>query len=142
PEDYLRGEPASGFSKLESVIVNTQVVRHYYDNVIQIKRALYPWVKQKVIFGTSPLRQFWCKKTNEMFYKKRVLYEDKQGIVRFKAVTTKEEVVIYNAPVHRADDIFNTVVYPHNGLTPDDIEVVFFRALVKNADLEKKAKMG
>lgn len=142
PEDYLKGEAAAGFMKADSIATNTQVVRHYYDNVIQIKKALYPWVKQKVILGTSPMRQFWDKKSNEMFYRKRVAYEDKQGVIRFKSVPTKEEVVLYNAPKLRAEDMFNTWVYPHNAGTPEDIEMVFSRTIVKKYDLECKAKLN
>lgn len=142
PDDYLRAEPATGFAKQELIMINTQVVRHYYDNVMQIKKALYPWVKQKVILGTSPIRQFWDKKTNEMFYRKRVPYEGKNGEILFKAQPVKEDVVLYNAPKLRAEDLFNTWVYPHNALTPDDIEIHFSRYKVKKSDLQTKAKQG
>lgn len=142
PDDYLRAEPATGFAKQELITVNTQVVRHYYDNVMQIKKVLYPWVKQKVILGTSPIRQFWEKRENEMFYRKRTPYEDKKGVIRFKAVPTQENVVLYNAPKLRSEDLFNTWVYPHNALTPEDIEIHFSRYKVKKTDLEKKAKLG
>lgn len=140
PDDYLKGEAASGFADPELITVNTQVLRHYYDNVIQIKKAAYPWVKQKIILGTSPMRQFWEKKTNEMFYRKRTPWEDKQGVIRFKAVPTKEDVTLYNAPKLRAEDMFSTWVYPHNALSPEDIEIVFYRAKVKKSDLQFKAK--
>lgn len=142
PDDYLKGETATGFANQELITVNTQVVRHYYDNVIKIKKPLYPWTKQLVILGTSPIRQFWDKKTNEMFYKKRVPYTDAQGVIRFKAEPTREEITVYNAPKLRAEDLFNTWVYPTNAQTPDDIEITFYRTLVKKNDLEKKAKEG
>lgn len=142
PDDYLKGEAASGFSDEELTTVNTQVVRHYYDNVMQIKRQLYPWVKQKVLFGTSPIRQYWHKSENEMFYKKRIAFEDKQGVVRFRAENVKENVVLYNAPKLRAEDIFNTWVYPHNAQQQEDIEIVFWRTNVKKFDLENKARMN
>lgn len=142
PDDYLRAEPATGFAKQELITINTQVVRHYYDNVMQIKKALYPWVKQKVILGTSPIRQFWDKKTNEMFYRKRIPYADAKGVIRFRAEAVKEDVVLYNAPKLRAEDLFNTWVYPHNAATPEDIEIHFFRCKVKKSDLAQKAKDG
>lgn len=142
PDDYLKGEAASGFNDEELTTANTQVVRHYYDNVIQIKKALYPWVKQNVLFGTSPMRQFWHKQENEMFYKKRIAFEDKQGVIRFKAQAVKENVVLYNAPKLRTEDIFNTWVYPHNASQVEDIEITFFRTMVKKFDLEKKSKEG
>lgn len=142
PEDYLKGEPASGFTDDNLTMTNTQLVRHYYDNVIQIKRALYPWVKQNVILGTSPIRQYWYKQTNEMFYKKRTPYQDKTGIIRYKGVPTKEEVILYNAPKLRTEDLFQTWIYPHNASTQEDIEIVFWQTFVKKSDLEKKAKEG
>lgn len=140
PDDYLKGETATGFADEDLVTVNTQVVRHYYDNVMQIKRQLYPWVKQKVLFGTSPIRQYWHRAENEMFYKKRVAYEDKQGVVRFRAETVKENVVHYHAPKLRAEDLFNTWVYPHNANSVEDIEMHFWRTNIKKFDLQKKAR--
>ncbi len=142
PDDYLKGETATGFADEDLVTVNTQVVRHYYDNVMQIKRQLYPWVKQKVLFGTSPIRQFWHRADNEMFYKKRIAYEDKQGMIKFRAELVKENVTLYNAPKLRAEDIFNTWVYPHNAQQQEDIEMVFWRTTIKKFDLERKSKEG
>ena len=142
PDDYLKGESASHFTEEDLAVVNTQVVRHYYDNVMQIKRQLYPWVKQKVILGTSPIRQYWHRQDNEMFYKKRVPFEDKQGVVRFKTMAVQEMVNLYNGPKLRAEDMFNTWVYPHNALMQEDIEMVFYRTVVKKFDLERKAKEG
>lgn len=139
PDDYLSGEAESGFHDSELSTVNTQVVRHYYDNVMQIKRQLYPWIKQKVLFGTSPIRQYWHRAENEMFFKKRVAYEDKFGAIKFKAENVKENVLLYNAPKLRAEDIFNTWVYPHNAQQQEDIEIVFWRTVVKKSDLEHKA---
>lgn len=142
PEDYLRSDPATGFTDEESSAIQTQTVRHYYDNVMQVKRVLYPWVKQAVVYGTAPVRQFWSKKENEMFYKKRVPYEGPRGEILFKAEAVKEKVVIYNAPKMRAEDIFNTWVYPHNAFLQEDIEITFWRTVVKKFDLEMKAKEG
>lgn len=142
PEDYLRAESATGFSSEDLANVNAQVVRHYYDNVMQIKKVFQPWSKQLVILGTSGIRQFWEKRTNEMFYKKREAFTDKQGVIRFRAVATKEDVTLYNAPKLRAEDMFTTWVYPHNANTPEDIEIVFSQYKVKKTDLEKKAKEG
>ncbi len=142
PEDYLKGEPVSGFVEDDLIVTNTQVVRHYYDNVMQIKRQLMPWVKQKVIYGTSPMRQFWERRENEMFFKKRIPYEDAQAIIRFKSQTVKENVVMYNGPRLRAEDLFNTWVYPHNATQQEDIEITFYRTMVKKSDLERKAKEG
>lgn len=142
PDDYLKGDAIDGFMDEEIAITNTQAVRHYYDNVIKIKQHLYPWVKQKIILGTSPIRQYWHKQTNEMIYKKRIPYEMPNGEIRFKAQAVKEEVVLYNAPKLRAEDLFNTWVYPHNAQTPEDIEIHFWRTQVKKFDLERKSKEG
>lgn len=142
PEDYLKAEPEGGLGDDDLATVNTQVVRHYLDNVIQCKKALYPWAKQLVLFGTSPLRSYWHKEENELFYKKREAYADDQGIIRFKAVPVREKLIKYNAPKLRAEDIFNTWVYPHNAQSPDDIEVCFWRTWVKKFELKDKADKG
>jgi hypothetical protein len=143
PDDYLKAEPATGFLDPTMVATNTQVVRHYYDNVMQIKRQLMPWVKQKVLFGTSPIRQYWCKNTNELFFKKRIAYVDPATQeIKFKAQVVKEEVTLYNAPKLRAEDIFNTWVYPHNAAGPEEIEITIYRTMVKKFDLEKKVREG
>lgn len=142
PDDYLRAEMDGGLGDQELITVNTQVVRHYLDNVIMVKKPFYPWIKQLVILGTSPIRGFWHKAENEMFFKKREPYTDNQGIIRYKLKQVRENVITYNAPKLRAEDMFNTWIYPHHVSSPEDIEIHFYRTRVKKSDLEHKAKQG
>lgn len=140
PDDYLKAEPDGGLGDDELTMVNTQVVRHYLDNVMQAKRALYPWVKQLVVYGTSPIRQYWFRQENDMFYKKREPFVDARGVIRYKSTPVKEMVKTYDAPKLRAEDMFNTWVYPHSASSSDQIEIVFFRTLTKKSQLVAKQK--
>src|SRR5579871_5243690 len=58
PEDYLKAEPTLTMSQ-DLAVANTQVVRHYFDNVMGLRQKLMPWAKQLVIYGNSPLRTYW-----------------------------------------------------------------------------------
>ncbi len=142
PEDYLKAEPAGGLGDEDLTMVNTQVVRHYLDNVIHVKKAVYPWVKQLVLFGTAPMRTFWDKRQNEMFYKKRVPVVDSMGVITYKAEAVKELITTYDAPVMRPEDIFSTWVYPHAASGPDQIKMVYYRTNTTKSDLEAKNKAG
>lgn len=141
PEDYLRAE-ASRFESEDIVLTNTQIVRHYLDNVMIFKQSSEPWIKQGVLYGTSPLRTFWDKKSNQQFLRERYFVETKEGILEPKFRTTQREVVRYNAPVARAEDLYQTHVYPTNVTDQRDIKIHFFKTKILKSDLEKKQKDG
>lgn len=142
PEDYLKAEPPKEAVYQDLTEVNTQVLRHYLDNKIKIKSAFMPWIKQGVLYGTSPMRSFWHKEVNEMLYKKRVPVLQQDGTFEFEAQITTEDVTIYDAPKIRTEDLFTTWVYPFNAATPEDIEITFWETKVKRSELEAKAKKG
>lgn len=139
-DDYLKAE-AIEIADDDLAILNSQLVRHYYDNIIKIKGPALPWIKQCVLYGTSAMRQSWKKETNDMFYKKREPYLDK-GEIKFINKVVNEPVTVYNAPILRATDMFETWVYPHSAQTPDDIEAHFYRTKVKKSFLKQKYEMG
>ena len=140
PEDYLKAEPPKEAAYEDLTEVNTQVVRHYFDNKIRVKSVFMPWIKQGVLYGTSPVRSFWHKEVNEMLYKKRVPVLQKDGTFEFEAQVTTEDIVLYDAPKLRAEDLFTTWVYPTNAARPEDIEITFWQTKVKKSELEAKAK--
>lgn len=141
PEDYLKADP-SRIENTDLSIVNTQVVRHFYDNVSHIQSSLLPWMKQNVLYGTSPLRSYWKKEVNEMIYKKRVFKEDERGnlVPDFKRV--KEQVTLYDAPKIVTADLFRTWVYPATATGPEDIQKVFYETEVDFAFLKEMEKQG
>lgn len=141
PEDYLKAEP-NELQYEDLTIVNTQLVRHYYDNVIQIKKYIMPWIKQGVLYGTSPIRQYWCKKENEMLFRKRVPQMSQDGTIEFKYEITKDLVTLYNAPKLRAEDMFTHWVYPHTASNPSEIERAFSLTKVSKYDLLMKKERG
>ncbi len=141
PEDYLKAEALS-FSDSDLAEVNMQIVRHYFDNIIRFKTVAMPWIKQGVTMGTSPIRSFWHKEENEMLYRKREPKLQKDGTIEFKAREVSENVVLYDGPKIRTEDIFNTFVYPHNAARSEDIEMVFWRTKVRKHELQVKAEAG
>ena len=141
PDDYLKAEPKEMMYE-DLTTINTQVVRHYFDNVIRVKSVFMPFLKQGVLLGSSPLRSFWHKETNEMIYRKREPKVKPDGTIEFSSRQVQEEVVLYNAPKLRTEDLFNTWVYPYNAQRPEDIEITFWRTKLTKHDLELKAKSG
>lgn len=129
PDDYLKAEP-SKFVNEDLAVANTYIVRHYYDNVMNLKQSVMPWVKQGVLYGTSPMRQYWKKDVNKQLFKKRVFTKDKNGLLVSENKTVYEEVVQYDAPVVEACDLFQTWIYPESAAKPKDIEIVFNRSKV------------
>lgn len=141
PEDYLDGD-STRFEEESTVETNVMVLRHYFDNQMKLKSKLMPWVKQGVLFGTSPLRSYWDKKLNEVIYKKRLFKPGPNGIMIPDMKAVKEEVVTYNAPRVRAESMFQVWVYPHNASDVSEIEEVYFRTKLSREDLKKKYDMG
>jgi hypothetical protein len=142
PEDYLKAEPPKEAVYEDLTEVNTQVLRHYFDNKIRVKSVFMPWIKQGVLYGTSPIRSFWHKEVNEMLYKKRVPVLQQDGTFEFESQVTQEDIVLYDAPKLRTEDLFTTWVYPFNASRPEDIEITFWETKVKKSELESKNKRG
>jgi len=138
PADYLRAH-TNIIANEDLAQVNTEIVRHYLDNVMKFKNAAIPWIKQGVIYGTSPIRTFWDRTANEQLIRKRV-FKKKDGVFVPTRQVVKEEVVLYDAPVGRAEDLFQTWVYPSNASRVEDIEMVFWRTKITKSQLEAKAK--
>lgn len=141
PDDYLKAEPKELIYE-DLTLVNTQLVRHYFDNVIRIKTVFYPWIKQNVLFGSSPIRSYWEKKQNEMMYRKREPKLMPDGTIKFNSRPVQEMVTLYDAPKLRTEDLFNTFVYPHNAQRPEDVEMNFFRTKISKYALQEKARQG
>jgi hypothetical protein len=141
PDDYLRAEPIR-LEDEDLAIANTMMVRHYYDKVMNIKSFAFPWIKQGVIYGTSPARQFWHKKENEQFFKERYFVRTKEGILEPKTRFKQDKIVTYNAPELRAEDVFQTWVHPHNVDKPENIQHVFWRTKINKYQLKTKSQQG
>lgn len=125
-EDYLRAH-TDKFEDEDLTIANTQVVMHYLDNVMKFPVAAEPWIKQGVIYGTSPLRTFWRKDMNEQFFRERYFTQDGQGRLVPKTKVVQKKVTTYNGPVARSEDIFQTWVYPHNIQHASEAQAIFAR---------------
>jgi hypothetical protein len=136
-EDYISALP-NGLEDEKDAQVNAMIVRHYFDNKMNLKQSVTPWLKQNVTLGTSPMRTYWCKETNKQMFKKRHFVQNEQGILIPKSKTVYEEVTLYDAPVAEACDLFQTWVYPDTAQNPSQIQAVFFRT---NVDLEYLKKM-
>jgi hypothetical protein len=141
PEDYLKAV-AARIENEDVSITNTQVVRHYYDNIIGIKPSLAPWVKQGVLYGTSPGRQYWKKETNYQYFKKREFKESPEGVLIPTRKDVFEEVILYDAPVIETCDLFQTYVFPQTAQRPRDIQIVFFQTKINKESLDKKKAEG
>jgi hypothetical protein len=141
PEDYLKADPTL-IANQDLAVLNTQVLRHFYDDVIGLQVKLMPWMKQNVLYGFSPIRQYWKKETNELFYKKRIFKEDKNGnlIPDFKRV--REEVTSYDAPYICVADAFNTWISPVTATDASEIKKTFFRTKITYEELQKKFEEG
>jgi hypothetical protein len=139
PDDYLKADP-NRLEDEELTFTNTQVVRHYLDNVMKIKSFAMPWVKQGVIYGTSPARIFWREDVNKQFFKERYFVDNEAGILEPKTKVVYKDVVNYRAPDMRAEDLYQTWIYPHNADKPENIKKVFWRTKTSKSELKKKEK--
>jgi hypothetical protein len=129
PEDYLKAEPT--LTMLDDMaIANTQVVRHYFDNVMNLPQKVEPWVKQCVMYGTSPLRTFWKKEENEIIYKKKFFTKGPDGQLIPDMKRVKEKVTKYEGPVVRTEDMFQTWAYPSTANDPSELKRTYWRTKV------------
>lgn len=141
PIDYLKGSPRS-LAYQDLAEVNTEVMRHYLDNIMGIKNSFRPWIKQGVIYGTSPIRQFWKKDTNEMLMRERHRVAQSDGSYKSVMRKVKRDVTLYDAPVARVEDLFQTWIYPITATRPEDVEITFWRTKVNRSQLEHKERNG
>lgn len=141
-DDYLKAEP-SRWANQEIATANALIIRHFYDNVMTVKHAFMPWIKQGVTFGTSPIRQYWKKEVNKQYFKKRDFEVSAGGIlVQKKPKQVYEEVTLYDAPFIEPCSMFETWVYPETALSPQHIEGIFFRTKVNEEWLEARKAQG
>jgi hypothetical protein len=141
PIDYLKASP-NGLAYQDVAQVNTEVVRHYLDNIMGIKNSFRPWIKQGVIYGTSPIRSFWKKDVNEMLMRERYHVSKGDGTFEPRMRAVKRDVTLYDAPVARVEDLFQTWVYPVTATRPEDIQITFWRTKVSKSDMIAKEKKG
>lgn len=142
PEDYLSATPDK-MADFDLAVANTQVVRHYLDNIMNVRMKLMPWTKQGVLLGTSPIRTYWDKRVNEMLYKKRYFEQNPESlemVPKFK--TVKEEVVLYNAPKLQVCDMFQTYIYPVTATDPTEVQRIYYQTKVDYDFLVQKYKAG
>lgn len=128
-DDYLRAY-TDKFQDEDLTTCNTQVVTHYLDQIMHFPGTAEPWIKQGVIYGTSPLRTFWKREANEQFFKEKVFKEDSLGNLIPSSRAVQKMVTSYDAPVARAEDIFQTWIYPHNIDHSKHAEAVYHRTHV------------
>lgn len=140
-DDYLRAE-TDRFEDEDLTIANSQVVSHYLDNIMHFPIVAEPWIKQGVLYGTSPLRTFWRKDVNEQFFRERYFVQAKDGTVEPKQRVVQKNVTRYNAPIARASDIFQTWVYPHNISHMREADAIFERTHLKWEDLLQRQNSG
>lgn len=141
PPDYLSAE-SSDLANQQFATVNAQVAQHYLDNELKIKARLTPWVKQGVLYGTSPIRQFWRRDVNEMFMREKYFVAGKDGTLESKFKKVRRDVTLYDGPVFRAEDMFQTWVYPSTASYPDELEIIFWRTKVSTQQLKAKKAEG
>lgn len=139
PEDFLKADP-NVLANQELALVNTQTVHHFLERVMAIKGKTLPWVKQGVLYGTSPAKIFWKKEVNKMLYKERDFFTDERGILQPKFKQVFKDVTLYNGPKFQLRDIFSTWVYPTNITDVSDIQRVYSRTKVRFSDLKNSER--
>lgn len=137
PDDYLKAE-TDKFEDEDLTAANTQLVMHYVDKVMKLPVTAEPWIKQGVIYGTSPQRTFWKKEQNEQFFNERVFKKDASGLLIPSRKVVQKMVTRYNGPVARAEDIFQTWIYPHNIANAADARAVFARTHLRWSELQQR----
>jgi hypothetical protein len=142
PEDYLKADPNLLNVDEDLAMCNAMVVRHYFDNVSHLKLKADPWIKQGVIYGTSPLRSYWRREMNEIFFKKRYYDTGPNGELIPSVKKVKELVKQYDAPEFCVADIFQTWAYPVTATHPDQIQKVFHRRKITLGEYAKMIKEG
>lgn len=141
PDNFLSAQ-STRMENEDLTEVNAQVTEHYIANVMKSKTQFIPWIKQGVLYGTSPLRHFWRTDINEQFFRERFFVDGPGGNLVPKFRNVRKPVTLYDAPLVRAENMFNTFVYPTNISSPVDIQAVFYEAKSTFSQLKIKEKEG
>lgn len=142
PEDYLKADPNIVNVDEDLAMCNALAVRHYFDNVSHLKLKAGPWIKQGVIYGTSPIRSYWRREVNEQFFKKRVYDVGPNGELIPNVKKVKELVTQYDAPEFTVADIYQTWAYPVTATHPDQLTKIFHRRKVTLHEYAEMIKAG
>jgi hypothetical protein len=142
PEDYLKADPNIINVDEDLAMCNSMLVRHYFDNVSHLKMKANPWIKQGVIYGTSPMRSYWRREMNEVYFKKRSYDVGANGELIPNIKKVKELVKSYDAPEFTVADIFQTWAYPVTATHPDQLTKVFHRRKCTLHEYKEMIKLG
>jgi hypothetical protein len=141
PKDYMTAQ-ANLFENEAEAKTNEFVVRHYFDNVMKLRNLAEPWLKQCVLYGTSPIKCYWDEKFVKQFVKTKKQVLQKNGTFEPQTSIEKKEVSLYCGPRASVRDMFNVWVSPQSATTPDEIQQVYEEYRVTLEDLRLKESLG
>lgn len=140
PEDYLDAT-ATKFEDSDAAETNKFVMMHFF-NVMNMKGVADPWIKQNVLYGTSPLKSYWERREVEQFYRKKYFKEKEKGNFEAAYNIVREQTLLYNAPKARVADIFQTYISPASAQLPSDIREVYENQKVTWQQMKMKERDG
>src|SRR4029453_2227498 len=111
-EDFEARVPA------KQALMNYWMRRH-----MRLRRHALPWLRQLVMFGTSPVRNVWRCNEREQMALRDVLDEGGEPTGRTK--TTVETVADFLGPTFEPVDLFAFYVWPPTVATVDDASLIF-----------------
>lgn len=140
PEDYLDAT-ATKFEDTDAAETNKYVLMHFFE-VMNMKAVADPWIKQNILYGTSPMKVYWERREVEQFYRKKTYQKTKEGDFEPKYKIAREKTLLYNAPKARVCDIFQTYISPQSAQLPSDIKEVFEIQKVTLSQMKAKQADG
>lgn len=141
PQDYMTAQ-ANLFENDSDAKTNEYLVRHYFDNVMQLRGLAEPWLKQSVLYGTSPLKCYWDEKSVKQFVKTRKQVLQKNGSFEPQTSIEKKDVSLYCGPRVSVRDLFGVWVSPQTATTPQEVQQVYEEYEVTYEDLKLKESLG
>jgi len=115
----------------ERVPAKSALMNYWFRRHMRLRRHALPWLRQLVMFGSSPVRNVWRVSEREQQALRDVL--DEAGEPTGKTKSTVETVADFLGPTFQPVDLFAFYVWPTTSRTVDDATLAFEDMLVPRA---------
>jgi hypothetical protein len=123
----------------EARVPAKQALQQYWmRRYMRLRRHALPWLRQLVMFGTSPVRNVWRVSEREQMALRDVL--DDGGEPTGRTVAKLETVADFLGPTFEPVDLFAFYVWPPTAATVDDAVLVFEDRCLSRAEVLRFAR--
>jgi hypothetical protein len=122
--------------EFEARVPAKQALQNYWmRRYMRLRRHALPWLRQLVMFGTSPVRNVWRVSEREQMALRDIL--DEGGAPTGRTKTVLEQVADFLGPTFEPVDLFAFYVWPPTAAGVDDATLIFEDRCLSRAEVQR-----